>query len=69
MSRGDVKSTPELLQKTFEERQCRIDGKLGIVERVYFARGLKSGVRVAKAKVIMDTGRVVYVPLNECAMF
>ena len=58
---GEV--TDEILvdmQKTMEERQCRVgdpNGPLGIVEKVYRRRGRHNAVGI---KVIMDTGSIRY---------
>lgn len=52
------------LQKTMEERTCRVGGPhgaIGIVERVYQGRTTLA----VKAKVLMESGAVRYVPITE----
>ena len=56
-----------LCQRRMEERQCRVDGQLGHVERVYQKRGMVAGV--FGCKVILDSGRVVYRDVNDVAVF
>ncbi len=55
------------LQRDMEERQCRVDGQIGHVERVYQKRGMVAGV--FGCKVILDSGRVVYRDVNDVAVF
>ncbi len=55
------------LRKRIEERQCRVDGQVGVVERVYKRRGVAEGV--FGCKVILDSGRVVYCDVNDVAVF
>lgn len=52
------------MQKTMEERTCRIGGprgSIGIVEKIYQGRSTLS----IKAKVIMESGAVRYVDVAE----
>lgn len=54
----------ESLQTTMEERTCRVGGPrgaIGIVERVYQGRRTLD----VKAKVLMESGSVRYVPITE----
>lgn len=55
------------LQRDMEERQCRVDGQIGHVERVYQKRGMVAGVY--GCKVILDSGRVIYCDVNDVAVF
>jgi hypothetical protein len=50
-----------------EERQCRVDGQTGHVERVYNRRGMAPGV--FGCKIILDSGRVIYRDINDVAVF
>ena len=43
---------------TMEERQCRVDGQLGVVEKVYQRRRQVAGV--FGCKIILDSGKVIY---------
>ncbi len=52
------------MQKTMEERTCRVGGPrgpIGIVEKIYQGRGTLS----VKAKVLMESGSVRYVDVTE----
>ena len=60
-------SNPELQseKKRCEERLCRVDGKVGTVEKVYQGRRTIA----LKAKVILETGKIVYVDLADVSVF
>lgn len=55
------------LKRDMEERQCRVDGKIGHVERVYKRRGMVAGV--FGCKVILEDGRILYRDINDVAVF
>lgn len=55
------------LRRDIEERQCRVDGQIGHIERVYQKHGMIAGV--FGCKVILDSGRVVYRDVNDVAVF
>ena len=52
------------MQKSMEERTCRVGGPrgpIGIVEKIYQGRGTLA----VKAKVLMESGAVRYVDVTE----
>ena len=55
------------VQRDMEERQCRVNGRLGMVEKVYQRRGQQPGV--FGAKVIMDDGPVIYCDVLDVSVF
>ena len=59
LNEPDSKETIESLQKSMEERTCRVGlkGDIGIVEKVFQAR---NSVAV-RAKVLMESGAIRYV--------
>lgn len=59
LSEPDSKETIESLQKSMEERTCRVgpQGHIGIVEKVFQARNSLA----VRAKVLMESGAVRYV--------
>jgi len=64
LSEKASKEELESLQKTMEERTCRVGGPtgdIGIVERVYQGRKTLE----VKAKVLMESGAVRYVSITE----
>ena len=54
------------VRRAMEERFCEVRGSHGIVEKVYKRRGCRDGV--FGAKVILDSGRIVYCDVLEVAI-